>query len=805
MISRSYFLRFTIVVSLVWFMATMNFMTGCQSPAKDTVVNRLNTNGRNDAWGFAGPGGGGATFYPAVSPHNSSIAFLSCDMTGSFVTKNGGASWRMFNLRGVTRCYVFDPLDSNVVYANAGGLFKSKDGGTTWNLFYPPPEEVVGIVAKGDHAEEVIVTRDSSYRNVVALAIDPENSAKLYAAIQIDKTIAFYESDDSGVHWNKEKEFEEGVKNIYVVPQSPRERRTIYITGKRSIAVRKNGTWTVNKGPVGVERVTEFAGGFDHRKNTFVIYAVAGKSYFNPEGDASGIYFSDNGGATWQNREGGLLGMTTKNASLPEWRSVATSAQHPEVVYISYANLKIHPDTTCIGVAKSEDYGISWALAWKDKLSKGGDFSAPNLEGGWINERFGPAWGENPFSIGVSAINPDVCYTTDFGRVIKTGNGGKTWSQVYTKKKPGADWISRGLEVTTGYGVVFDPFNANHLFITDTDIGLMESNDGGESWRSATENNGIPKAWANSTYCLTFDPEVKGKAWAAMSGTHDLPRPKMWRRKGIAGFKGGIVETDDGGKSWKSVGGQIGEAAFTDILIDPGSDRISRTLYACAFGKGVYKSNDGGKTWKQKNNGIAGKEPFAWRITRQQSDGVLFLVVCRRSEDGRIGNEMDGAAYRSTDGAETWERISLPKETNAPTSLVVDPYHHGRLLLSAWGRVTPGKFSPDIGGGIFLSEDDGKSWTHVLKQDQHIHDITYDPRIKTYYACGFTGSAYRSLDCKTWEHIRGYNFKWGKKVELDPRDPEKIFIITFGGGVWYGPASGDPKAVEDISNPVAVY
>ena len=94
---------------------------------------------------------------------------------------------------------------------------------------------------------------------------------------------------------------------------------------------------------------------------------------------------------------------------------------------------------------------------------------------------------------------------------------------------------------------------------------------------------------------------------------------------------------------------------------------------------------------------------------------------------------------------------------------------------------------------------------HVLSQDQHIHDITYDPRIKTYYACGFTGSAYRSLDCKTWEHIRGYNFKWGKKVELDPRDSKKIFIITFGGGVWYGSASGDPEAVEDISNPMAVY
>src|SRR5882724_9909567 len=176
MISRSYFSYYALGVSLALCAVTTSFISGCGRPTKDTVVKPktiVNTNGRNDAWGYAGPGGGGATFYPAVSPHNSSIAFLSCDMTGSFITKNGGASWRMFNLRGVTHYYVFDPLDSNVVYANAGGLFKSNDGGTTWNLFYPQPEEVVGIVAKGDHAEEVIVTRDSSYRNVVALAIDP--------------------------------------------------------------------------------------------------------------------------------------------------------------------------------------------------------------------------------------------------------------------------------------------------------------------------------------------------------------------------------------------------------------------------------------------------------------------------------------------------------------------------------------------------------------------------------------------------------------------------------------------------------
>ncbi|MCW3109572.1 MAG: hypothetical protein JWQ09_4078, partial [Segetibacter sp.] len=82
-------------------------------------VNTINANGRNDAWGMVGYGGGGAMFYPAVSPHNPGYAFVSCDMGGSYVTYNGGQSWRMFNLRSTVDFYVFDPLDSNTVYANS--------------------------------------------------------------------------------------------------------------------------------------------------------------------------------------------------------------------------------------------------------------------------------------------------------------------------------------------------------------------------------------------------------------------------------------------------------------------------------------------------------------------------------------------------------------------------------------------------------------------------------------------------------------------------------------------------------------
>ena len=64
------------------------------------------TGNRNDTWKTVGFGGGGATFYPEISPFNSEYAFVSCDMTGSYVTYNGGGSWKMFNLHSPVDFYV---------------------------------------------------------------------------------------------------------------------------------------------------------------------------------------------------------------------------------------------------------------------------------------------------------------------------------------------------------------------------------------------------------------------------------------------------------------------------------------------------------------------------------------------------------------------------------------------------------------------------------------------------------------------------------------------------------------------------
>ena len=65
-------------------------------------------------------------------------------------------------------------------------------------------------------------------------------------------------------------------------------------------------------------------------------------------------------------------------------------------------------------------------------------------------------------------------------------------------------------------------------------------------------------------------------------------------------------------------------------------------------------------------------EPFAWRLARD-GRGTLYVVVARRSENGSFGNAGDGALYRSTDGAEHWEKLALPEGLNGPNGLVDRP------------------------------------------------------------------------------------------------------------------------------------
>ena len=752
---------------------------------------------RSGAWRVLGPGGGGAQFNPTVSPVDPNLVLVNCDMTGSYISTNGGDSWRMFNLRGVTRFFVLDPIDSNIIYAANDALYRSTDKGKTWELIYPKPADVTKVVISGDHADEQILAHNRVPAVVDALAIDPADSKSLFAVLSIDRQARLYRSKDGAKTWQMVGDVAPGGRAIYIDPDSPKNNRTVYIAGANSVSVLENGALRRQPDPEGVRQFLDIEAGFPGGGKKPVFYAVSGMNWRGGNTGITALFVSADGGAGWQNIPIDFLSNAPKGTARLELRAVGTSLNHPQTAYLSFRDHTsgLSASERSLGVAKTVDMGKTWRMVWRDTETT----AAVNVQDSWITARYGPDWGENPFALGVSPVNPDICFGTDFGRTMRTRDGGKTWQGVYAHRFEDGGTTTTGLDVLTTFGVIFDPFDLDHWFVTFADLGLFESRKSGEWWKEAT-SRGVPHEWENSAYWAVFDPEVKGRIWAVVGNTHDLPRPKMWRVAGVKGFAGGVVISEDGGRTWKPSVEGMEPTAATHILLDPKSPAGARTLYVCGFGKGVYKSTDGGQHWALKNTGIEGSEPFAWRLI-PDSKGQLYLLIARRSDDGSIGTPLDGALYRSSDGAEHWEKLALPSGTNAPNGLAVDPSDDSRLYLAAWGRRNP---SGDTGGGIFISTDAGKTWKNVLDREQHVFDVMPDPRKSgVFYATGFESSVLKSVDRgETWTRLKGFNFKWGQHVIPDPKDPAKIYVCTYGGSVWHGPADGDPRAAEDIVTPV---
>jgi photosystem II stability/assembly factor-like uncharacterized protein len=763
---------------------------------------------RRDAWRILGPGGGGTFFRPTISPHDPMLVVETTDMTSGYVSTDGGESWRLFQLGGSPLVFAFDPASPSVIYAGNAALWRSEDRARTWRLVFPSPERGTASHHWSDHGDTVYTTGESlypsgRYTRVHGVAVDPRDSNRLLIALSArpigppgttpEGETSLLESSDRGRSWVRRASLGAGRVLALWIEASGLAR-----------ALTPGGAWEGTEegwrrfdAPAGARLDS---GSFAHEGGRTLLYATAPLG----PGGTGGLHVSEDGGRSWRGSAADLAALSfgvtegetwgRAEVSRPQLFPVAASARHGRVAYLGLRGLRHSPTGPKFnGIARTADAGRTWAIVHEEA-----DRPSKNLRGSWVEERAledgVSVWFDAPIDLGVGPDDPDVCFATDLFRTYRTRDGGRTWTQLNSASRGKDAWVSRGLDVTTTYGVHFDPFDSRRVFVSTTDIGLFRSEDGGASWIGSSR--GVPKSWRNTTYWVVFDPEERGLAWAAFSAVHDLPRPKMWRRTDPDRFTGGVAVSTDGGRTWTPSWQGAPEGAVTHLLLDPASPKGRRTLYACVFGRGLYKSTDGGRSWAAKNGGIEGRQPFAWRLT-PAGDGTLYLVVSRRSEGGRIGDEGDGALYRSRDGGERWERMALPSGVNGPNAVTVDPTDPRRLYLSLWPVATPGG---DTGGGLLLSEDAGLTWTRLRPDSEYVYDLTLDPRDPSVlYFTGHDQAAWRSSDRgKTWTRLRGFNFKQGKRVVPDPNDPSKVYITTFGSGVWHGPATGDPLATEDV-------
>jgi hypothetical protein len=287
------------------------------------------------------------------------------------------------------------------------------------------------------------------------------------------------------------------------------------------------------------------------------------------------VYLSEDSGLHWRSITPDLHQCSGK------FEAIATSDLNSNIAYVGFRGLRLGDGKENLfnGIAKSTDAGRSWKIVFKESIRR-----AVNLTGTWIESRAAEGdssiWFDAPYSLSVAPTDSNIVYASDLFRTYRTLDGGATWLEV-NSKSVGEAWTSRGLDVTSSYGVQFDPFDSRHIYMDNTDIGLFQSADGGRSWQSTTE--GVPDAWRNTTYWVALDPAQRGLVWGAFSGTHDLPRPRIWRHSSVDSFMGGVGVSTDGGRHWQPSNAGLPSSPITHILLDPSIAHFMRVRLGTVF------------------------------------------------------------------------------------------------------------------------------------------------------------------------------------------------------------------------------
>ena len=348
--------------------------------------------------------------------------------------------------------------------------------------------------------------------------------------------------------------------------------------------------------------------------------------------------------------------------------------------------------------------------------------------------------------------------------------------------------MNTGLVVTTTWNYYIDPFEKNRHYIAYTDIGFSYSLDAGKSWIWWGKKKRAP--WHNTCYELAFDPEIKGKIWGAFSKVHDIPNSNIISGRHKSSGPGGVCLSEDFGESWKVSNKGMPLAPCTSIIIDPGSKKNNRTLYAGMFGQGVFKSTDDGKSWTKKNKGLGAADNMRVFRVQLHKDGTLFALITAKKK-GEKYEESGVGLYRSKDGAENWEKVNKSLPLSWPKDFALDPGDSKIVYISACDiRVNRKRVEQ---GGLYRTTDGGETWKFITKKGPEHFGAFLHPKNKGWIYITLTEGApgaglWLSRDNgKSFKPFEKLPFKNIQRVVFDTSDEKIIYVTTFGGSVWKGP------------------
>lgn len=517
---------------------------------------------------------------------------------------------------------------------------------------------------------------------------------------------------------------------------------------------------------------------------------------------AGGVYRTTDRGETWQWAMGAGINKTIGQhpwgeSDIDQYWFLDQAETNPNIIYVTNRGTGYAPPYHYT-VYRSDNAGDTW----DDRFFNDPRYAANNTEVGWLFWARSRDWGDCALGFGVNSADPNQAFYTNYGEIFLTTDDATTWHQAYSQYDAGQPppsqtdpgrWTSIGLEDTTCWRYVFDPHVPNRTYICYTDIGLARSEDRGLTWYSSDRT--IP--WHNTIYQLACDPDVPGRIYAACSNQHDIPH---WRSIQGPTLDGGICMSTDGGVTWTTVtnGFPAQPTPCTTVVMDPTSPVNSRTLYAGVYGHGVYKSTDGGQHWVQKSSGIVPELNRQVYEIKLCGNGWLYCSVAGRRAGNGVATDLTGGLYRSTDGAETWKRISSD-DIFRPVDFAVHPDDPNTLYVAAMDGL-------GHSGGVYKTTDGGLHWTrHVPDYDRNVcsyiegFSVALNPQNPDIaYFMTITHGIFVSHDAgETWQTTTPTSsppFLSCQRMDWDPQDPGTVYVVTLGGGVWKGPDPAFPSA-----------
>jgi photosystem II stability/assembly factor-like uncharacterized protein len=197
----------------------------------------------------------------------------------------------------------------------------------------------------------------------------------------------------------------------------------------------------------------------------------------------------------------------------------------------------------------------------------------------------------------------------------------------------------------------------------------------------------------------------------------------------------GVYKSTDAGKTWQFMGlkdaGQIGE-----IRVHPANENVAwLAALGSPFGpsaeRGVYKTTDGGKTWK-KTLFVDNEHGARTVAVDKTNPNVLYAAMYRGFRKGWdiiSGGPADkGGIYKSTDGGDTWTKLSNGLPGDLIGKIDIDIARSNPKVVYAMVEALNEK------GGLYRSDDAGATWKLVNNSQRlrarpfYFHYVDVNPK-----------------------------------------------------------------------------